>query len=320
MKTKIQKPYRTDVSFIHPFPPEARRIAWDAISFCVPRNWELSVYEFMRRNVTRIELEDEYSIRLEAEWIRNHKKLDLTSIMQRYTKASKPLTLKSDDHTDVNGLPPGWKATHFVFKETEPDEDSPKIRGVRHDLVTAFYICPQSSIFCFLMLHFLPDDKEQPADIIRMIATTFQNHATESRIPWQMFDLSFSMPQGFKLTQTQFDIGSKLMLFKWRQRRFFLWHFSCADVFLEDGKKTPAAWSCAHLNGTRMLKAPVFKPDGETGIVWRRRMPFILGHREEIASACYRYDAGCILNKQTNTLIVWVYHHRRPEDIGTLFG
>jgi len=320
MEENIQKPYHPVDPFGISLPEGCRRIAWDALSFCVPRNWELAVYEFARRKVTRIELEDEYSIRMEVEWIRGKKGLDIASIMQRYIKASKPLTVKSDDHMDITGLPPAWKATHFVFKETEPDEDSPKIRGVRHDLVTAFYLCPDSSIFCFFMLHFLPDDKESPADTVRMIASTLDNHADQPRIPWQFFDLSFSLPQCFKLAHTQFDIGSKLMLFKWRLRRFYLWHFSCADIFLKESGKTPAAWACAHLNGSRMLKAPFFKPAGETGITWRRRMPFVLGHREEIATACYRYEVGCRLDQESNTLIVWVYHHRTKSDLDVLFA
>jgi hypothetical protein len=275
-------------------------------------------YEFLRRKVTRIELEDEYTIRLEAEWIRSRSKLKLTEIMQRYEKASKPLTLKCDENIDITNLPRGWKATHFVFKETEPDEHGRTIRCVRHDLVTAFYMCPKTSLFCFFMLHFLPEDKESPADMIRLLATTLQDHDQAARIPWCLFDLSFTLPPCFTLAETAFDIGSKLMLFKWRQRRFYLWHFACADVFLKEGT-TPAAWACAHLNGTRLLKAPVFSPEGETGIRWRRRLPFILGHREEIATLCYHYDVGCFLNKQTNTLIVWVYHYRKHEDLAILF-
>ena len=302
-----------------PPPPGSRRIAWDALSFCAPANWELAVYRFLRRKVSRIEMEDEYSIRLEAEWVRGRRNLELGTIMERYEKAAKPLTVKCDEHRDIAGLPTGWKATHFIFKETGPEEGHARIRNIRHELVTAFYLCPESAIFCFFMLHFLPEDPERPADAIRLIAATLQNHESAPHSPWQLFDLAFKMPRAFALEKTQFDIGLKLMLFTWKLRRFYLWHFACADVFLRDGK-TPAEWACGHLNGTRLLKAPVFMPAGPDRIAWRRRQPYFLGHREEIATLCYRYDVGCRLMEETNTLVVWVYHHRKASDLDVLYG
>jgi len=165
-----------DGCFRHAVPDGGRRLAWDAVSFCVPSNWELAVYKFRRRNVSRIELEDEYSIRLEAEWIRSRKNMDLQGIMKRYEAASKPLTLKSEERLNIEGLPQGWHATHFVFKETGPEEGDDELKIMRHDLVTAFYLCPHSSIFCFFLIHFLPDDAEDPVEMIRMISATFQNH------------------------------------------------------------------------------------------------------------------------------------------------
>lgn len=319
MNGTVQALHDLDGVFRSPAPPGCRRIAWDALSFCTPANWELAVYQFLRRNVTRIEMEDEYSVRLEAEWVRGHRHLDLAGILQRYEAASKPLTLKSDDHADVMGLPEGWKATHFKFKETGPEEGRAGLHNVRHELVTAFYLCPRSSVFCFVMLHFLPDDREQPPDVIRLIATTFQNHDREPHGPWQLFDLAFKLPQAFALEKAQFDIGLKLMLFTWRRRRLFLWHVACADVLLRGGG-TPAEWACGHLNGARMLKAPVFRPAGQDRITWQRRRPYVFGHREEIATLCYRYDVGCRLIESSNTLFIWVFHHRTEKDLEVLYG
>lgn len=304
---------KTDGCFLHPVPDGGRRIAWDAVSFCVPSNWELAAYTFRRRNVSHIELEDEYAIRTEAEWIRGRQNMNLHEIMKRYEKASKPLTVKSDQMHNVVGLPPGWHATHFVFKETGPEAND-DLTIMRHDLVTAFYLCPRSSIFCFFLIHFLPDDAESPMDVMRMIATTFQDHGAARAIPWQLFDISFMAPRHFVLLNTQFDIGVKLMVFTWKLRRFFLWHFSCPDIFLQAGK-TPAEWACGHLNGERLLKAPVFYPNGRETIRWRRRKPHYFGHREEMATLCYQYDVGCRLLEAEHKLVVWVYHYRKASDL-----
>ena len=298
-------------------PSGCRRLAWSGLSFGVPSNWELAVYRFLRRGVTRIELEDEYAVRLEAEWTRSRKALDLRRIMKRYEDASKPLTLKSDDQQAVAGLPGGWHATRFVFKETGPAGGGGDLKIVRHELVTAFYLCPQSALFCFFILHFMPGDTEDPVTIVRQLAATLQDHGADDWTPWQLFDLAFRLPREFALERAEFDIGAKLMVFAWRRRRYFLWHFSCADVFLKGGV-TPAEWACGYLNGSRLLRGAVFHPDGRGGIACRRRRPFFFGHREEIARFCFRYQVVCRLVEPDNKLVVSVFHYRRETDLERL--
>ncbi len=308
--------HNMDGCYDHAVPQGSRRIAWDGVSFCVPGNWELAVFKSLRKGAMRIELEDEYSVRLESEWIRGRKRLKLDKIMKSYEKASKPLTVKADERTDITGLPKGWNATHFVFKETGATEEGDSIEVIQHDLVTAFYLCPESRIFCFFLLHFMPEDKESPGDIIRQIAATFEDHGQKELWPWELFDIAFKLPRELTLEKTSFDIGAKLMVFHWKLRRYFLWHMSCADVFLKD--TSPAAWACGHMNASKLLKGPVFHPDGESGISWRRRRPYFLGHREEIASLCYKYDVGCRLIAEENKLVLWAYHYRKAADLELL--
>ena len=308
--------YDLEDCFVHAVPDGARRLAWEGVSFCVPANWELAVYKSLRRGALRIELEDEYSIRLESEWVRGKRKLNLASIMKRYEKASKPLTVKSEERRNVAGLPEGWHATHFIFRESGAEVEGENLQVLQHELVTAFYLCPQSSIFCFFLLHFMPGDKESPVAVVRQLAGTFQDHGAEALVPWQLFDIAFKLPREFTLEKTHFDIGVKLMAFTWKLRRYFLWHFSCADVFLRG--KTPAEWGCGYLNSARLMKGPVFYPDGQGGIAWRRRRPYFLGHREEIATMCYKYDVGCRLQEEENKLVVWAYNYRRASDLRLL--
>jgi hypothetical protein len=300
-------------AFKAPLPSGYRRLAWNGLSFAVPANWELAVYDFLRRKVSRIELEDEYSIRLEAEWVRGKKTFDLKRIMKRYEEAAKPLTLKSDEQKTVKGLPEGWHATRYIHHETGAARGGRDLKVIHHELVTAFYLCPRSRLFCFFILHFMPGDKENPETVIRQLAATLQDHQDEPRTPWQLFDIAFTLPSGFTLEQTVFDIGAKLMVFKWQRRRYYLWFFSCADVFLKNGQP-PAEWACGYLNGSRLFKAAVFYPDGKGGIAWRRRQPFFLGHRQEIARMCFRYQVDCYLRESDNKLVLSVFHYRHEED------
>lgn len=302
-----------------PAPPEGyRQLAWNGISFAVPQNWEIAVFRFLRRGASRVELEDEYTIRMEAEWIFSDKqKLDVETIMKRYEAASKPLTLKAEDEEDVTGLPEGWYATHFMFKETGKEKAKGKLEVVSHGLVTAFYLCPQKSLFCFFLVHFMPEDPEDPVATIHKMAHTFTNHRNREFIPRQLFDMSFKLPRDFKLEKTDFDIGMKMMRFKWKARRFSLWHFSCANMFLRDGI-TPAEWIAGYLNGYGGFRGPRFDPDGKGDITWRRRKPHIFGHRSEIAHWCFKYRIGWRLTAETNQLIVWVFQYRKAADLEIL--
>ena len=217
----------------------------------------------------------------------------------------------------VGNLPEGWHATHFAFKETGTDGKNPDLHVMRRDLVTAFFLCPRSSIFCFFLLHFLPEDTEKPVEAMRQLARTFQDHSEDAFTPWQLFDIAFKVPREFALEKTQFDIGAKLMVFGWRRRRFHLWHFSCADMFLKDGV-TPEAWACGYLNGLSAINGPVFRPDGNGGITWRRHRIYLFGHREEIARWCHRYRIGFRRFDSENQLAIWVFNYRREEDLRML--
>lgn len=236
MNVKSNALHDLEGCFVHNVPEGCRRIAWDAVSFCVPSNWELAVYNFKRRGVSRVELEDEHSIRLESEWIRRRKKLNLKSIMQRYGEASKPLTLKAEQQNNVGGLPDGWHATHFVFRETGEDESGDNLEITPHELVTAFYLCPRASIFCFFILHFFPEDRQDAAAVIRQLANTFQDHSADAYVPWQLFEIGFKVPREFVLEKTHFNIGCHLFE---AENRLVVWAYHYRNE--DDLKRLPDA-------------------------------------------------------------------------------
>lgn len=313
MTAPVRMVHDLDGRYKRELPVGWRRIAWNGVSFGIPANWELAVYEFPRRDLSRIELEDECSARMEAEWMQGQSQRRLVHAMERYAKTTKSLTLKSVDRVDVEGLPSTWNATRFILRESGVDARSGGLAVSGHELVTAFYRCPRQSMFCFLVLHFAPDDPEKPDETTQRIAATFQDHHAERAVPWQLFDIAFATPPEFRLEKATFDIGNKRMVFKWHGRRFYLWHFSCVDMFLKENV-TPAEWSAAYLNRFGGLPGPLFEADGKGGIKWRRRRPHVFGHRSEIAHWCFRYAIGCYRLEARSQLVVWVFHHRHPDD------
>jgi len=292
----------------------SRRIAWNGVSFLAPGNWEMAIYKFMRGGASRIELEDEYSVRMEAEWLASGTALAMKQILARYERTSRDLTVRADRGEQIAGLPEGWFATRHIFSETVSDRKTRALKLADHDLVTAFFVSPDSRLFCFVLLHFLPGDREKPRDVMRLVASEFRHHLNEQYTPWQLFDIKFEIPRQFVPENTMFGIGAKMMSFRWKLRRFLLWYYSCPDVFLKDGVK-PEEWVAGQLNGFSKIRGPVFSPGRNGEILWKRRSRFPLGHIDEITRWCFLYKARCRIDRDRNQLIVWVFSYRRSEDL-----
>ena len=297
---------------------KSKRIAWDAVSFLIPANWELALYKFLKKGITRVEIEDEYAVRMEAEWIRPTKRLHMNTILARYEQRSRKLTMRASHRKPIEGLPAGWIATHYTLSETVPNtKRKTGLQVVKHGLVTAFYLSPDSRFFAFVILHFLPDDKEDPAAVTSLVASEFRQHLDGPLVPWQLYDIAFELPRDFLLESTLFDIGSKLMAFRWNRRRFYLWHFSCADMFLKEGI-VPEKWAAGHLNDFRRIRGGKFFVDSGGQIRWRRRRRHLIAYRDEIAHWCFKYEARCHIDPEKNQLVAWVFHYRRQADLGVI--
>lgn len=292
----------------------ARTIAWDGVSFQVPANWELAVYKFQKKGVTRVEIEDEFAVRLEAEWIRPRRPLDMQNILERYELAAKKLTMRADHSRKIENLPDGWHATNYALSEVLPNKKARNLRVAKHWLVTGFYLAPGSKFFCFVILHFLPQDKEDPVKIMKLVASEFREHSDRQIVPWQLFDIAFELPRDFLLENTLFDVGAKLMIFRWRLRRFYLWHLSCADMFLKKDVNV-AEWVCAYINDSRVVRGGAFHVAADGRIVWKRKRRHIVAHRDEIARWCFVYEVRYRVDRDRNQLIFWVFNHRKPDDL-----
>lgn len=293
-----------------------KRIAWGGVSFPVPQNWELALYKRIKKKVWHLEIEDEYSLRLEVEWIERETPLDVETILKRYKKATHKLAPSASREQTVDGLPPDWTATHYTFAESEKSETGEGLETITHGLTTAFCIPPDKRFFCFLLFHFYPENAdEDPHQKLRALTRGFQRH-TGRAVPWQLFDIAFQMPRDFLLESTSFGIGSKLTVFRWHTRRFFLWHFSCADMILKD--QSPERWISGFLNDFSLIRGIVFEPGPAGSVRWHRKRRHVFGHRDELVRGCLQYEIRYHHDRKRNRLILWVFNYRKPEDLKQL--
>ena len=278
------------------------RFAWDGFSFQTPQDWNLSEY-LIQREASWVRMEDDNAIRLEMEWTRSRRPLDMERIQKRFTAVSKSLMAEDAETQRVPDLPEAWSA----FLYSMPD-------GRR--LLAAFRFVPGSDFFCFFKLHFEGVSLREPPRIIRLIASTFQLHA-QNVIPWEFFNIALQLNREFRLLATSFQAGRQLMIFEWRRRKLHLWFFSLADLMLRD--KSMEAWCIDFLGGFKGIPGAQFEAGDQRGVILaRRRRRYLLGHSEEIARWCFRYQAHCVHLAAKNQVALWVVQYRTDADLDRL--
>lgn len=276
--------------------------AWAGISFRLPAKWQLSNYSFSRRGTT-VKFDDDYATRLEVEWIRLKRGgANVSKIHDRYNKAAGKLTAAALRSREIKSMPLGWTA--FVY-------DLPD--GVK--LVTAFALIGSPDTFCFMQIYFSKADAESPVAVTQLITSRFETHF-EGMTPWSFYDVSFELPADFSLLSTSLQAGNKLLIFQWKQRRLYLWHFSLADVLLK--QRALDEWVAEFLNTYRGIKGRKFGLGYDGRIEARRTWRYRWAHHEEIARWCFRCRIGWRHEPAKNQIRLAVFSYRREADLARL--
>lgn len=280
-----------------------KEFAWDGLSFRIPQQWELAEHS-AKRNITRISLEDAYTTRLEGEWALLRKKPDIENVRQRYTKQARKLTEQATASRPVSGLPQGWTA--FLY----PMEDG-------RMLAITFYLPPSASRFVFLRMQFSKEDPENAEETLRALVDSLHIHDS-GLIPWTVYDLHAAVPAEFRCISTVFQAGRKELLFQWRFRRLLLVQASLASIILKD--KTKEEWGADELNYNKEIRGPRFLPGNKGHIQAKTSKYHPLRFYEEIARACFRYDAQCLHDPDQDKLFLVCYNYRFKKDLHRMHG
>lgn len=276
----------------------AHRFAWDGFSFNIPQTWNLSYYHF-DKHVSNIRMEDDAAIRLEMEWTRPRKPVGVSKLRERYITMSKKLNKHAEKVRAIENLPKGWSA----FLNLMPDK-----RG----LLTSFWLSSNTRFFCFLRIHFNPEENREPVHVIRCLASSFKTYENHC-IPWEFYDVSLRLSKEFRLVNTSLEAGRKLMVFQWRLRKLYLWQFSLADILLK--QKSLAAWGAEFLNNIKEIQGVRFLPKDDQAIETRRSRKYPFGHYDEIGRQCFLYQVRCAHIPEKNAVILVVYNYRSPSDL-----
>lgn len=281
--------------------PETHRFAWDGFSFHVPRDWNLSDYSFHGKTAS-VRMEDDNAMRLEMEWIRPRKAVKDSVLRDRCARIGKSMAEEGAESSAIDGLPAGWTAVVYSMQDGKY-------------LLTAYRLDPKSSFFCLFKLYFAAASRREPPRMIRKIASTFMLHE-DGPVPWEFYDVSIRVARGFRLVNTSFLAGRKLMVFEWRLRRLYVWFFSLADTILK--RKPMEEWCADYLNDFKGIQGPKFLPGRNGAIFTRFSFRYPLGHFEEIFRWCFRYHAQSRHVPERNHVVLCVFNYRNHRDLAMI--
>ena len=279
-----------------------RLFAWNGIAFLTPANWELALTE-LSQGINRILLEDDYSPRLELDWVEAHQQLSADKIHKNSQKQVHELATAASKVIPIADIPPEWTAHEYQMEEGRT-------------LVVGYRIPESPEIpFPFFRLHFDRHSKEIPSVCFRQLAASFTSFA-EGPTPWAFYDVGFSLPRELRLTGTSLQAGRKTLIFEWRLRRLFLWYISLADIALRT--KSLAEYTADFLNATKLLPVPFWHPKGTEEIVHTRKKRYFLGQFEEIGRLCFHYQARAQLIQGKNQIAIQMAQFRKESDLDRL--
>ncbi len=286
--------------------PDARPVklfAWDGMEFPIPADWDLSGF-VERRRVASITLEDALAVRLEMDWTAVTGRNAVQRVQQHHARFSEGMHAVALSVEELSDCPAHW----VVFLYTLPESTR---------LVTALHVGEQFPFFVFARFHAVNRSRRELVRDVREALTGFR-YQREGPIAWRAFDMAWQVPRRFRLAETSFLAGRKMMVFESKSRRLFLWRLSLADRLLRD--QTPAAVAAAFLNRFKGLPGVRFKPDGEDRLVAGRSPWHPFGHYDEIGRGCFRYAATVNLDRAHNALMIVVFHYRTAADRQWLSG
>jgi hypothetical protein len=276
--------------------------AWDGISFAVPSAWHPAVFKHTRL-LTRLAFDDDFTNRMNIEWVRPRREKDITASQKRYDKAARAYNEDAQDTDVLEDLPDEWMGTVYTMPE--------EIR-----LATAFYLSRKEDLFAHVIIHFgKHDTHESPVRMLEKITESF-SITGEGPVAWKLYDIDLQVPEGFTLIHTDIQTGRKLLGFQWNMRRFYVWYIGLADIAL---KKNPAEiWARDLVNTSRLIKGPVFYVDNDTSIAFRRPWYQRWGRLDEIARNCRNYSVRYVHDTERNRLIVYAFNYRDARDLEKL--
>jgi hypothetical protein len=276
--------------------------AWEGISFAVPGNWHPAIFKHTKQ-FTRLVFDDDYTTRMEVEWIRPKNKNDIAKSQKRYDKAARKYNEDAQKTDIIKELPDEWTAVVYTMPE-------------QVCMGSALYLSPDEDLFAHFILYFgRHDTDEHPAAILQRIIDSFRIQS-KGPVAWKLYDIDMQVPEGFRLINTDIQTGKKLLGFQWEMRRLYVWYIGLADLIL---KKHPAEiWVRDLVNTFRLIKGPVFYTDKNGKIGFRRPWFQRWGRLDEWARNCRQYCVKYIHDPNGNRLIVYAYNYRNSSDLEKL--
>lgn len=197
--------------------PLSKAVAWNGTAFKIPDAWEIDSLD-----PTHVMISENGSPRAEIKWTESSPSTPLERQFKKFTARSQRLLkiiIQEEPPPPYFSHPnPGFDVFFFSWKDTSSAGTGALIY-CRH--------CRRLSLIRFFFPdRFLPDSSAHG------LLTSFTDHPVTGRVSWQLFGMSFSTPENFRLTEYRLEPGCfsfqflaqniHLTVFSWGPASFLL--------------------------------------------------------------------------------------------------
>ncbi len=196
-----------------------KEIAWNGISFMVPENWEvgkIGLRYLVLETKARPVLELKWA-RITGEFSHNRHFRHLAALHEK----DKHLTLRDCS------LPPEWEKALNDYEVSAFQWEGKTIGGMG-----VIVYCP--TCLTATLIQFYQRDFASANQVSQKILTSFQDHRSDDRTVWSIYDIRATIPAEFNLSHYRFDAGQFELDFVSRNQTVALKRWGPASVLLAD--------------------------------------------------------------------------------------
>lgn len=196
-----------------------KTIAWGGVQFAVPTEWEPG-----RIGLRYLLLESEFGPVMEVKWEPSGRRFSRRRHLRRLARqvGRKGAIFRE------RALPADWRRSLGPVEGIGFEWKNKEQSAVGALLFCS--VCRTVSLLQFFRRGPGADSDRQAARVLG----SFQDHRTDGRCAWALYDIQAVLPEHFRLHAHRFEAGRFVLEFRGRRRRLTLYRWAPASVLLED--------------------------------------------------------------------------------------
>lgn len=228
-----------------------RAVAWSGVQLAVPNEWQPA-----RIGPRYLLLESEFGPTMEVKWGPSGSRL---SRRRRFRRLARQIDRKGAIFRE-RALPADWRRSLGLLEGVGFEWKAEK-----ECAVGALLFCPVCRTVSLIQFFHRGHGAESDRQAAQVLGS-FQDHRSDGRCAWSLYDINAVLPAQFRLTEHRFEAGRFVLEFRDGRRRLTLYRWAPAGVLLEGRNLEAFAAASAGGSGVDFLPLPDAGRAGVEGV------------------------------------------------------